>query len=59
MAVVIQNWEFTGDFCVSGYQHRWQHYKMDRNAVVALLNIGIVVGLMAKYVMQHYLITKQ
>lgn len=25
MAVVIQNWELAGNFCVSGHQHWWEY----------------------------------
>lgn len=35
MAVVIQNWELTGNFCMSGHQHRWENCKMDHNTEVA------------------------
>lgn len=36
MAVVVQHWELTGDFSVSGHQHRWENCKQEANTVVAL-----------------------
>lgn len=31
MAVVIQRWELSGDFCVSGDQHWWEYCITDTN----------------------------
>lgn len=40
MAVVVQRRELTGDFCVSGHQHRWKHCMMDRHTLSSELSDG-------------------